>query len=124
MVKLANVEIEGEAELILFTCFAVATIKDNDGTERIYDIAELKGVVRQLLKSKKPDFRKFLKSNASKHMNIDFLRDRWRYQVNRRDVMDMRAHVENHKDHYLDRAAKLLQLYQEDPRSEQIEWVL
>ena len=124
MTTLAKIQLDREEELTLFTCFAMATTYDDDGTERPYNTAECKGVARQLLKRKKPDLRDS-NSIASKTINIDWLRNKWRYEMAKRpEVMTMRENVANDKAYYLDRVAKLLQQYQKEPNSNQAELIV
>ena len=117
MSSIAGVRLDYEEELTLFTCFAVATTYDENNTERLYNTAECKGVARQLIKRKKPDF---LDSDASKKLDIDWLRKKWRDQgANRPEVMAMRKDVENDKAYYLACASKLFEQCQNKIHSSQ-----
>ena len=107
MVKYGGVDIKGEDELILFTCFAVATTRDGDNTRRLYDEDECKGVAGQLMQAKKPDF---LGSTEWKKTSIKPARDKWRTPGDF-EVRRLRAEVEKEKAKYLDKASQLLQLY-------------
>ena len=121
MVQLGGVELDHEAELLIFTCFAVATTYDKNNTERPYNTTECKGVIRQLIKRKDPSL---LNSKSVKKMNIDWLHDRWCLQVTRPEVIAMRETVEKHKAYYLARAAELLQKCQTGPKPNQVELTL
>ena len=121
---LAGIQLDLEEEITLFTCFALATTYDENSTQRYYNTAECKGVARQLLKRKKPEFRDS-NSTASKVLNIDWLRKKWRNEMaKRREVMAMREIVAKKEAYYLDRAAKLLEHYQKETNPNQAELIV
>ncbi|KAM0804829.1 hypothetical protein BDR22DRAFT_885496 [Usnea florida] len=123
MVTITGVDFEGEDELILFTCFAVATTPNRIGRGRLYDYDECKGVAGLLMQDKKPDF---LRSTEFKKMQIGPTRNKWRKSEDS-EVKTLRAIVDNEKDKYLVKVSELFQRYQKSldekiPRSDGAEY--
>ena len=107
MVILGGVSIKGEDELILFTCFAVATTRDEDGTDRFYDYDECRGVAGQLIQRERPDY---LRSSGFRRLKIGSTREKWR-TPDHPEARKKRAIVDKEKDKYLGEASQLLQRY-------------